>query len=602
MSQLAIVTREDGTKQYQYVDSYDIMDAQLSQEAAGYNPLGASNTKGCANCNWFLAPGRCIVVAGTISPTGLSDMWRAEEPDLQTPLLVQIVNSEGEPDDDDLSDAVGVGVGTKDTLTAKKRNSLSSSQFAYVDASGEGHLPINDESHVKAAMSRWNQTKFESDGAKSTAKTKIAAAAKRYGIDASGFTGGKEASGGTHPVTVTHPRTEPDIDTAKAPGKKKRPLAGLGEPTPGDKFNGAVKSADLGSAGWPIQLLTGLRELVGKFPGVAGSAPSTVPPTQTMKLYRTKDDRVRFLTAWSNNFTDREGEIFPESAHKEYIEWADRNEQYPELWLWHTKGTKYGQVDWLDYTDGFVYASGLIDAGYEDLAEALVKEDCGVSHGFHGLQRGKEIILYRPFEISTLPRTNAAVWTTSFNIIGEGAKEMAFTQQKKSWLKEHGLDDAAIAAAETQATALSKSLRDLGIAYKDTDQVEEVVDAKAGKNPFAEKADEEEDAADAAAAKKKKAAAKEAADFQAEMIVQSTKQTEILSTLATAVATLATKVKALEATDDQKIAATIAARAPGAVGVSASKDETNVVDKAQTNKDAEWFGQVFVAPITTGAQ
>ncbi|HUQ43616.1 MAG TPA: DUF6582 domain-containing protein [Candidatus Limnocylindria bacterium] len=71
------------------------------------------------------------------------------------------------------------------TLTAKKRDNLRSNQFAYVDKDGGEHLPINDESHVRNAMARWNQTDFDSATAKESARKKIVTAAKRHGIEVS---------------------------------------------------------------------------------------------------------------------------------------------------------------------------------------------------------------------------------------------------------------------------------------------------------------------------------------------------------------------------------------------------------------------------------
>ena len=68
-------------------------------------------------------------------------------------------------------------------LDTEDREKLDKRQFAYVDKNGEGHLPINDESHVRNAMARWNQTEFESAGAKESARRKIVAAAKRHGIE-----------------------------------------------------------------------------------------------------------------------------------------------------------------------------------------------------------------------------------------------------------------------------------------------------------------------------------------------------------------------------------------------------------------------------------
>ena len=60
---------------------------------------------------------------------------------------------------------------------------LNKGQFAYVDREGTGHLPINDEAHVRNAIARWNQTDFPSKTAKEQARRKILAAARRHKID-----------------------------------------------------------------------------------------------------------------------------------------------------------------------------------------------------------------------------------------------------------------------------------------------------------------------------------------------------------------------------------------------------------------------------------
>jgi hypothetical protein len=70
-------------------------------------------------------------------------------------------------------------------LDSTDRKKLSKRQFAYVDKEGEGHLPINDESHVRNAMARWNQTDFPSKTAKEQARRKILAAARRHKVDVS---------------------------------------------------------------------------------------------------------------------------------------------------------------------------------------------------------------------------------------------------------------------------------------------------------------------------------------------------------------------------------------------------------------------------------
>ena len=68
-------------------------------------------------------------------------------------------------------------------LDTKDREKLKNSQFAYVDSDGEGHLPIPDESHVRNAMARFNQTEFENKAAKERARRKILAAARKYDIE-----------------------------------------------------------------------------------------------------------------------------------------------------------------------------------------------------------------------------------------------------------------------------------------------------------------------------------------------------------------------------------------------------------------------------------
>jgi class 3 adenylate cyclase len=72
-------------------------------------------------------------------------------------------------------------------LDPRKRASLPDSAFAYVDARGRRRLPINDESHVRNALSRFNQVSFESEEAKELAQNRLLKAAKKYGIVPVGF-------------------------------------------------------------------------------------------------------------------------------------------------------------------------------------------------------------------------------------------------------------------------------------------------------------------------------------------------------------------------------------------------------------------------------
>jgi hypothetical protein len=69
------------------------------------------------------------------------------------------------------------------TLDAKDRDKLRSTQFAYVDSDGGEHLPINDATHVRNAIARFNQTDFESKAAKERARKKVLKAAERFGVE-----------------------------------------------------------------------------------------------------------------------------------------------------------------------------------------------------------------------------------------------------------------------------------------------------------------------------------------------------------------------------------------------------------------------------------
>ena len=70
-------------------------------------------------------------------------------------------------------------------LDTEDRKRLDKREFAFVDREGTGHLPINDEEHVRNAISRWNQTDFPSRTAKEQARLKILAAARRHEIEVS---------------------------------------------------------------------------------------------------------------------------------------------------------------------------------------------------------------------------------------------------------------------------------------------------------------------------------------------------------------------------------------------------------------------------------
>ena len=83
------------------------------------------------------------------------------------------------------------------TLSATARARLPDSSFAYVDSQGRRRLPINDVSHVRNALARFDQVDFEDGAARERARERLLRAAKKHGIVPLGFFDGqlRKASG-----------------------------------------------------------------------------------------------------------------------------------------------------------------------------------------------------------------------------------------------------------------------------------------------------------------------------------------------------------------------------------------------------------------------
>jgi class 3 adenylate cyclase len=76
-------------------------------------------------------------------------------------------------------------------LAATARARLPDSAFAYIDSQGRRRLPINDPSHVRNALARFDQTAFEDDVARERARQRLLRAAKKHGIVPIGFFDGQ---------------------------------------------------------------------------------------------------------------------------------------------------------------------------------------------------------------------------------------------------------------------------------------------------------------------------------------------------------------------------------------------------------------------------
>ncbi|RPJ50567.1 MAG: hypothetical protein EHM23_35210, partial [Acidobacteria bacterium] len=302
-----------------------------------------------------------------------------------------------------------------------RRAEMDEASFAYIDPKGNRKLPIHTAGHVRNALARFNQTQFDSAQSRRRAYARIVRAAKKFGIEVSD-------------------------DRSKSAMMRLAELFGLSTPEP----PGSALQAGV----------TALPETEGVF-GVIKQA----------------NGKLRWFARYSNAWEDRDHEILTEEAHKDYISWAYDNGTFPELWLWHTGGTRFGEADWLDFSDGFAHASGLIDDGKESVVASLSGKDIGVSHGFLSLQQGKYVSRYRTYEISVLPREYAAVETSGFNIL-DAAKEseiMAFTPERRKWLVDT-LGEDAVKGLEKSTESMAAQLKELGVEYKEADDAQKAED------------------------------------------------------------------------------------------------------------------------------
>lgn len=184
---------------------------------------------------------------------------------------------------------------------------------------------------------------------------------------------------------------------------------------------------------------------------------------------------------WSNNFEDRDGELFSEKAIDEYVRRVDVGAvPPPELWLWHTPGTRIGMAEWVGRIGHFACAAGKFDetdAGAAAQAHFAKGADNGMSHGFYYEtdQKSDDGIYHQfnTFEISVLPREKAANPYTAF----EEVFDMEMSDEKRQWLAQvlgdQQLTDRLITATEER----SKAMEMLDVRYKDVVEMAPPVDA-----------------------------------------------------------------------------------------------------------------------------
>ena len=137
-------------------------------------------------------------------------------------------------------------------LDAGKRDKLPKSAFAYIDSRGKRRLPIHDEAHVRNALARFNQVRFEDEAARERARKKLLRAAKKHGIVPIGFITGQIESERTHAAAG---RLVIELGRAGAPGELEQRLRSvLSDPTLEVLHWSQASGAYLDARGRPVPL------------------------------------------------------------------------------------------------------------------------------------------------------------------------------------------------------------------------------------------------------------------------------------------------------------------------------------------------------------
>ncbi len=137
-------------------------------------------------------------------------------------------------------------------LDSNRRSGLPDSAFAYIDSRGKRRLPINDEAHVRNALSRFNQVRFESEKAREKARKRLLNAAKKFGIMPVGFITGQLETERKH---ATAGRLVIELGRYGAPGELEQRLRSvLRDPTLSVLHWSDAAGAYLNSSGRPVSL------------------------------------------------------------------------------------------------------------------------------------------------------------------------------------------------------------------------------------------------------------------------------------------------------------------------------------------------------------
>lgn len=176
----------------------------------------------------------------------------------------------------------------------------------------------------------------------------------------------------------------------------------------------------------------------------------------------------------SNNFKDRSGDIITEAAHKEYVDWVnkDMGTRAPVFTSCHAPFTvRENPADFVGYENGFLVMSGALT---ENEAASLLRvqksTDIGMSHTSWGIRDPhdpKLILKYRMFEVTDLPVQTADNPFTTLDAISK-EDPMNSEEQLKYLTTLLGSKKKAEQALSLKTSMAKKELTEAGVESKET--------------------------------------------------------------------------------------------------------------------------------------
>lgn len=185
------------------------------------------------------------------------------------------------------------------------------------------------------------------------------------------------------------------------------------------------------------------------------------------------DNQWRAIMWPSNNFIDLDHDIISEKAHKDFVEWINKNMDLAPIFLCHhVPGTaRKSAVDFVSYENGFLMMSApLEEEEAAGLLRAQLKTDLGMSHTSLVLERDPQdsrvVTKYLMVEVSDLPLSHAA---NPFTDIEALKKEANMTQDTLAYLTNILGDEEKAKAYLERANVKQKALREANVEEKAKD-------------------------------------------------------------------------------------------------------------------------------------